>query len=527
MVWIFSGRFFGGNSSACRCSVDILRFMRSSLLHICFFAAILISSSVPLSAQCAEEYQEVLRLAKESLSKREYRLAINRFLDARDICPDNRQEVTGFINETFRRITAERNTADSLLRVSLQQQEDIFFEKKRSDSLLKVSLRQQADILALNQGYQKLIELMKYGPQSARDSADLDELLNFFDKTQLGELAYLYDLAFNFILIDDYEEAYEVFRFLVQKYPSSEMYNDLAATKALIGFSKIPRSEVSFVYPISIGRTQGLIKGKGVSTNNSRESVIQNLEEAQFWLDSALIMNPSNTTALVNQGCIWTMLAEIGENKDQNLRRTVKIITRVIELARSNPALINDEINAYILKGIVYQLLGNYQMRDKVFQTAKEIVELNESNIIFRFNEEIHEEKFDVFTDELESIDGIAPFRLIRESSVSMDSKDIVFPNGSTIYFKSYPNSKLLVSFQSSSKYSAFLSTNGSYEGSSSRGIRIGDAIAEVKEAYGVPLYEINPSQAETILFYKKAQIIFRIDLNGKVKGWTIFHSRN
>lgn len=92
------------------------RFILSLLLFLAIFPGIF--------AQCSPDYPEVLRLAKESLEERDYQLAINRLLDARDICPDRKAAVNKLIRQAFEQIEGEKETAEK--------------ERKRADSVLVV-----------------------------------------------------------------------------------------------------------------------------------------------------------------------------------------------------------------------------------------------------------------------------------------------------------------------------------------------------------------------------------------------------
>ena len=67
----------------------------------------------PVGAQCdPAEYKLILKLAQEDLENRNYQRSIERFLDARDVCPQNKEEVDTWIAEAFQRIEEEKSTAE-------------------------------------------------------------------------------------------------------------------------------------------------------------------------------------------------------------------------------------------------------------------------------------------------------------------------------------------------------------------------------------------------------------------------------
>lgn len=88
-------------------------------------------------AQCDRDYPEVLKLAKESLEQRDYQLAIYRFLDARDICPDRKSEVNEWIKLAFEQIQGEKEAADSALAVANRVLDQMYFHKGKFGLTLK------------------------------------------------------------------------------------------------------------------------------------------------------------------------------------------------------------------------------------------------------------------------------------------------------------------------------------------------------------------------------------------------------
>ena len=75
-----------------------------------------------LLAQCdPTEYQLILKLAQEDLENRNYQRSIERFLDARDVCPQNKQEVDEWIAEAFRRIEGEKINAEKATQLAQAQ----------------------------------------------------------------------------------------------------------------------------------------------------------------------------------------------------------------------------------------------------------------------------------------------------------------------------------------------------------------------------------------------------------------------
>lgn len=143
--------------------------MKCYLLCNLLFVALQVLTSISLSAQCDRDYPEVLRLAKESLTERDYQLAIYRFLDARDICPDKKNEVNEWINETFRQILAERDRADSTIKIILKERLKDF----------------QAEIhkLEYNEAERILLQAASFGVGKQKVLESFAELIFFYTET--------------------------------------------------------------------------------------------------------------------------------------------------------------------------------------------------------------------------------------------------------------------------------------------------------------------------------------------------------
>ncbi|MEL6652072.1 MAG: leucine-rich repeat domain-containing protein, partial [Bacteroidota bacterium] len=108
----------------------------------------------PLHAQSnCEDATQIIRLAERDLANRTYERAINRLLDARDICPAKKQQVNTLIKKAFRQIEGEKRAAEALAderkarqAVEKEKQRALAAER-RADSALQVTRR------VLNQMY--------------------------------------------------------------------------------------------------------------------------------------------------------------------------------------------------------------------------------------------------------------------------------------------------------------------------------------------------------------------------------------
>lgn len=91
-----------------------------------------------LPAQCQRgEYRLILQLAQQDLDIRNYQRAINRLLDARDICPDEKQQINELIRLAFEQIDGEKQVADSALEVTERVLDQMYFYEGKFALTLK------------------------------------------------------------------------------------------------------------------------------------------------------------------------------------------------------------------------------------------------------------------------------------------------------------------------------------------------------------------------------------------------------
>jgi hypothetical protein len=66
------------------------------------------------------------------------------------------------------------------------------------------------------------------------------------------------------------------------------------------------------------------------------------------------------------------------------------------------------------------------------------------------------------------------------------------------------------------------IATGKGYGEGSARGLRIGSILEEMGLKYGKPS-RVLTSRQETNYVYKKAEVVFGVNHEGRVSGWTIF----
>ncbi|MEM7370772.1 MAG: hypothetical protein AAF587_19315 [Bacteroidota bacterium] len=163
------------------------------------FPIFLLLSCLPpgLFSQCERsEYGIILRLAQEDLQNRNYQRAINRLLDARDICPDEKQTINGLIKQAFDQIEGEKQLADSLSH-SFERANGIMAEilhQERYEDLLEIQKGKLPDLYVLSIG----VDYFQHGQDSIRGAVfSADKVLE-----QWGVGNRLFRKAHNYRLAD-------------------------------------------------------------------------------------------------------------------------------------------------------------------------------------------------------------------------------------------------------------------------------------------------------------------------------------
>ncbi len=94
-----------------------------------------------LAQSNCEDATEVIRLAERDLANRSYERAINRLLDARDICPAKKEQVNRLVKKAFQQIEGEKRSAQQA-RINTEQGKVLALAaRKKADSSLNVANR--------------------------------------------------------------------------------------------------------------------------------------------------------------------------------------------------------------------------------------------------------------------------------------------------------------------------------------------------------------------------------------------------
>ena len=162
--------------------------------------SICLLGSTSLTAQC----DRLLQLSREALAARNYQLAIERLLDTRDVCPEQKDVVNQLIQQAFQQIEGEKQLA-----MDAQQQAET--ERQAAEKLRQreEGLRKRADS-ALSVAARVLDQLYFYEGKFGLTLKDLGNgslpkyRYGFIDRTGKTVIPFLYEQATPFSAEDGF-----------------------------------------------------------------------------------------------------------------------------------------------------------------------------------------------------------------------------------------------------------------------------------------------------------------------------------
>ena len=361
----------------------------------------------------------------------------------------------------------------------------------------------------------------------------LSIFLSFPVNSQTAEDQQLiFDFGVSALLTEKYEEAEVCFEHLKSNtdYSPLEVHNNLGVNRAMWALSLLEDDEaellIKYVFPFEVKPQSGDSKGLGDKARKDKISAL--LKAAATSFEYCLQKNPEDAGSYLNLASVQAVLSRWEQDKSLLLRAN-KNITKAIETSSEND---NTRGFAYIVKGIIYDYLGNDAKKEDYFGRAKRQYETypdQKLQSLSSRNENVAlgkpvaytagNETYNVFLDKPETIEGL---KLQELSNINLDREVSKLDNGA-LWQKESPNSSLFVFHQSENQFLIFHRTKENYYGASSKGIKAGDNIALVREKYGTPT-RVRPAKGGQFLFYKKASILFFVDDLNAVKSWTVWH---
>lgn len=350
----------------------------------------------------------------------------------------------------------------------------------------------------------------------------------------LKRLANVFETANRLMFIEEYDGAARLYDYIARSFPSREIYNNAGVARLL---KAMKLSNPRFVYPVAFDSETRLIRPKRKvrtkgATQKKAERIRVLLETAKENFEEAMDKDPEYAMAVLNLATAYDLMGK----HDQALGFAED--ARDIAEKNGEPVMV---ANALIVRGIAY---GNKDLLDEAREGFAEAAKESRALALATLNTEalLKSSKGFVPTSgekpsmEEEGIGGLT-IKLVFES-LQPKAKDAPLKVGrgdEVASLSGIPgrSSNMKVSVKSGEGWNIFVVKDGAeeiyiidtpegYEGSSARGVKVGDDLAVVREKYGEPV-RILSSSGSNHYVYRKSKVVFDIGGNGEVVGWMLY----
>lgn len=341
---------------------------------------------------------------------------------------------------------------------------------------------------------------------------------------KLEALVEVFELANLLNAIGQCEDAYEYYRYVVTRYQSREIYNNMGVALALRALAQFSENELVYKYPIQLD-----LQFSGGSRNTDGEpDRTALLQQALVQFNNAISLDSAYAPAYLNKACVYALLGDA-----DRARFYAGVEAR--DKALKNEKYAKTATDAGILTGILEAQSGNKEAAKKLFEAASgsplaavnlkilngETWEPERTETSGRFPEEAIDGLEFIFVVYPPGGDGPAydPDRSVQLTNGRAFHQNPIPGPHSRIYISQGPDNKpLLTIFQ--------LTAGAGYTGKTARGIGLGDDRAKIVEAYGEPWRSVETPLGD-IMVYKKTKIMFVVSgTDKKLVRWINYTTR-
>lgn len=343
-------------------------------------------------------------------------------------------------------------------------------------------------------------------------------------QTEVMEMVAIFKAGQFLYLMQDFESAVQCFEYLVNRFPSREILNNLAATKlqqALV--LATGREQPSFVYPVELDARSRLVSLNRALSNPSDAKRLQLLLiEARKYAEKAREIDPDYIPAYINLACIVSLQG--------NQAAAIGVINEL------NPALLSG--NAFTIRGIAYYKDNQLQKAQKDFETAQQKGATMASYNLALFNKlrESLTESLTVWIRswlerEEPSSTSKKEVRSKREQIGGEETNTPLPAQTPQVKVSEKPylvvqcvekNDYLQLGIQVFTKKYLVRFTRENYPHPTGKKVRRGTPYTTLVNQYGQPSYTFPISSGE-YLVYQNAKMAFEIDKQKRVKNWFIY----
>ncbi|MDN5201346.1 hypothetical protein QQ008_08235 [Fulvivirgaceae bacterium BMA10] len=422
----------------------------------------------------------------------------------------------------------------------------------------KIELEAKADYFGLFYGFLAGYETYKVFPKiltSIYEAYHLsDKLLGYPNKQsrikiaqekidELSKLIHAFEVGRFLYLNQHFEEAFECYKFIIGKFPSKEIYNNLGVIRLNQISSLIGTDKMYFMYPFEFDGKARLLDIHGLSRGDhydeNKEIIKKHLEESKVYFQKAIALDPCYSTAYINLSCTYALL----ENYEMSIGIINELEKTLLRTGSKFPG------NAHLVRGIAF--FKNKQMKkahqDFIDARKKDAYMVDYNYALFKkFNNSwidflsdwvrnwprveswidsyltIHGENTDKFFG-LEK--KIGQYTTAELKKLDLEKKIIINDSNLPLIIYSFENTDLHVyQIELNDKSFYTISTKRGFSGKSTAGLSVGSSTNFLIEKYGAPNKILTGSKNELYYFYKKSRIIFEVDEDAVI-SWTTYET--
>ncbi|QMU30544.1 tetratricopeptide repeat protein [Adhaeribacter radiodurans] len=338
------------------------------------------------------------------------------------------------------------------------------------------------------------------------------------------QMVAVFKAGFFLYLVQEFESSAQCFNYLVNKFPSREIYNNLAAAKlqqALV--LSTGRDILKFAYPVELDAQSRLVtRNRAVALPFNEQQYLQLLADARKYSEQAREVDPKYVPAYINLACIYSLQG--------NQPAAVGIINEL------SPELITGD--AHTVRAIAYFKDNQFSKSQKDFELAQQ-----KGAHMAQYNLELANKMNESLTgsmaswimswfDELnkeESSDNPVP---VFQEQIGGKKSNVALPTSAPqIKISRNPNLSVQwnelndhwqLGIQNSTRNYLVRLTHENYLQPSAGKVKRGMHYTTLAKNYGKPSYTFSGASGKYWV-YTNNKIAFNMDKNGRVNSWFIY----
>jgi hypothetical protein len=339
----------------------------------------------------------------------------------------------------------------------------------------------------------------------------------------LRSLIPAFDASTCLTLARRYGIAQQCYDYLIARFPSREMFNNAGVAYALQAVALVGGEGSRFTYPFELDedtRLSDVKLDKGWRTGRTRSPspsdslrVVQLLDSAAARFEMAAAKDSTYAPALINLASVRLLQERFGD------------ASMLVDRAKMLDTALRTRLLTLIVGAIAEARKGG---KDRARQGLKEIIGIvgaGDAGALAQVNlAAVDSVSYAPPSGgRIISIEQIEGFRAGDTALMAhWKCRNVVGGDSALLVVDRQLSYSEVLRVETRSTWIQFISAGSLYPGATTKGIRLGSTLADVREAYSFASRTVNARQGRYII-YDYPRIIFLIDDNDRVIRWMIF----